>query len=168
MADPTNKAELLEKMRSGYASFEALLAPLSAEQLSEAGVNGAWSIKDILAHLSAWQTRVSLRLEALARQEEAGFDPIENDEQMNAFNARVFEANRTRPLNAIQEEFRASVQRLDANVEQTDERDLFEPGRLAWLKDGVLWEAVAGNSFGHYDEHTPMIKKWLAGQSTRA
>lgn len=164
MSDPTNKAELLDKMQSGYASFEALLASLSAEQKSTPGVNGDWAIKDILAHLVAWQTRVSLRLEALGQGKEPQFELIDNDEKMNDFNQATFLANRERSLSKIEEEFRASVERLHANVEKVDERDLFEAGRLAWLKGGVLWQGVAGNSYEHYEEHEPMIQAWLARQ----
>ena len=164
MAEPTNKAELLEQMQTSYAAFEALLAPLSEEQLSAPGVNGRWAIKDILVHLAAWQTRVSIRLEANARQEEAPLDPINNDEQMNAFNEAMFAANRARPLAEIQAEFRAAVERLQANVDAADERDLFEPGRSVWLDGAPLWQNVAGNTFEHYEEHVPMIKEWLAAQ----
>lgn len=162
--EPGNKAELLARMSTGYAAFEALLAPLSADQLCVPGVNGEWTIKDMLVHLTVWQTRVSLRMEAAARHEEAQFEPIDTEEKMNAFNDATFAANRERPLAEVQEEFRASVQRLDANVAAADESDLFEAGRLAWLRGGKLWENVAGNSYEHYKEHAPMIEGWLASQ----
>jgi hypothetical protein len=164
MSDPSNKAELLEKMRTGYAAFEALLAPLSAEQLSTPGVNGDWATRDILVHLSAWQNRVSLRLEGIARHEEAALEPIDSDEKMNAFNDATFEANRSRAPEEVLEEFRAAVKRLEANVVATDESDLFTAGRFPWLNGGSLWEGVAGNSYGHYEEHAPMIEQWLASQ----
>src|SRR6185312_15034895 len=125
MAEPTNRAELLERMQSGYAAFEALLAPLSEQQLCTPGVNNEWAIKDILVHLTVWQTRVSVRMEAWARHEEAQLEPVDNDEMMNAFNDATFAANRTRPLSAVQAEFRAAAARLQANVAQADERDLF-------------------------------------------
>lgn len=160
--EPANKAELLEMMRTGYAAFEELLTPLSAEQMCTPGVNGEWTIKDILVHLTVWQTRVSLRMEAAARHEEAQFAPIENDEQMNAFNDATFAENRERPLAEVLAEFRAAVQRLDANVAAADEGVLFEAGRFPWLRGGKLWESIAGNSFEHYEEHAPMITGWLA------
>ena len=162
MSEPTNKAELLERMRSGYAAFEELIAPLSAEQLCVPGVGGEWAIKDVLVHLAAWQTRVSTRLEAVARHEDAPLDLIDSDEKMHAFNDSTFEANRTRPLAEVQVEFRAAVRRLDANVEAADESDLFEPGRFSWLNGGKLWEIVPGNTYGHYEEHALIIKEWLA------
>lgn len=164
MANPSNKTELLARVRSGYAEFVALLAPLSNEQLCEPGVNGAWTIKDILAHLTAWQTRVSLRLEALARHEEARFEPIADDEAMNAFNQTIFVANRERSLDEVRADFHAAVERLRANAERTAEDDLFTAGRFAWLNGVALWESVAGNTYEHYAEHAPMIEVWLAGQ----
>lgn len=164
MSDPSNKTELLAKMRAGYDAFEALLAPLSSEQLSTPGVNGEWAAKDILVHLTVWQDRVSTRLESIARQMDAPLDPIENDEKMNAFNDSTFEANRMRPANEVLADFRAAVKRLDANVEAMDERDLFEAGRFPWLAGGLLWQGIEGNTYGHYEEHMPMIERWLAGQ----
>jgi len=166
MADPANKAELLAQMQSGYGAFETLLAPLNAEQLSTPGVNGAWAVKDILVHLAAWQTRVSIRLEAIARHEEPQLDPVNTDEKMDAFNHETFAANRTRLPDEILADFRATVKRLYSNVEKADESDLFEPGRFAWLEGGMLWQSVAGNTFEHYEEHAPMIESWLASQWT--
>ncbi len=165
MSDPTNKAELLGQMRGGYAAFETLLTPLSAEQLCAPGVNGEWTIKDILVHLTAWQTRVCLRMEAITHHEEAQLEAIDNDEKMNAFNDATFAANRSRPLDEVQAEFRAVVQRLMADVEAASESDLFEPDRFAWLDGQALLASIAGNTYEHYEEHIPMIEAWLAGQA---
>ena len=57
MTEQMNKTKLLNEMHNGYTAFENLLAPLSETQMTTAGVNGEWSIKDILAHLAAWQKR---------------------------------------------------------------------------------------------------------------
>ena len=57
MTEQLDKAELLANMQAGYNSFEALLAGLNENQMTTPGVNGAWSVKDNLAHLSAWHLR---------------------------------------------------------------------------------------------------------------
>jgi hypothetical protein len=162
MSEPTNKAELLAEMQRSYLAFEALMAPLSEAQLTEAGVNGDWSIKDVLAHIMTWQGRINERLEKIARHEDAARldPPIENEEQMNAFNAATFATNRSRPLSEIQTAFHASVQRLAHAVEASNESDLFEPDRFPWMEGDALWKNVGGNSFWHYEEHTPMIQEW--------
>lgn len=166
MSDPTNKAELLAEMRKGYANFEALLGRLSDAQLTTPGVNGEWSVKDILVHLATWQRRMSQRMQAIARGEDGlRLEPvIDNDEKMNAFNDATFAANRSRPLDEVRAEFRGAYQQLLADVEVANERDLFDPQRFAWLEGASLWQNVAGNSFAHYEEHIPMIEQWLAHQ----
>jgi hypothetical protein len=165
MAEPTNKAELLREMQSGYAAFEQLLAPLSGEQLTTPGVNGDWSIKDILVHLATWQARAAHSVESLTRGEQPRHDPpIENDEEMNRFNDATFAAKRSLPLEQVWHDFRASYQRLLAAVEASSEVDLFDPQRFAWTDGSPLWQNIAGNSFGHYEEHVPTITEWLARQ----
>src|SRR5687767_9054703 len=46
------KMELIELILAQRASLEALLSPLTAEEMEV--VRGDWSIKDHLAHLTAW------------------------------------------------------------------------------------------------------------------
>ncbi|HEY4384036.1 MAG TPA: DinB family protein, partial [Ktedonobacteraceae bacterium] len=60
---PANKAELLTHIQAEYDRFEALLASLSEEQMTIPGVNGTWSVKDNLAHLTTWQDYQTTRLQ---------------------------------------------------------------------------------------------------------
>jgi hypothetical protein len=48
MADPTTKAELVDLIQAEYGRFQDLLAPLTEQQMTEKGVTGEWSVKDIL------------------------------------------------------------------------------------------------------------------------
>src|SRR5262245_11754717 len=51
---PLTRVALLAHIRASYARFQARLAPLSDAQLTSPGAVGTWSIKDVLAHLTAW------------------------------------------------------------------------------------------------------------------
>ncbi|HEY1351326.1 MAG TPA: ClbS/DfsB family four-helix bundle protein [Ktedonobacteraceae bacterium] len=167
--NPTNKAELLQHMQDGYTTLVALLTPLSAESMSTPGVNGAWAIKDILVHLTTWQIRMANRLEALARNDET--DPnqpaIDTEEKMNRFNDATFTASQSRPLVRVWSDFRSSYQDLLQSARLLSENDLFNPQRFAWLEGSALWENIAGNSFAHYEEHTPTITQWLQDRQER-
>src|SRR5436853_2081121 len=101
MAQYMDKAILLNKIRTRQAEFEGLLAPLDEAQMTTTGVNGEWSIKDVLAHLTAWQKRTIERLQAAAEQRGLTTTPVANDEEMNALNARFYEENKARPLAEI-------------------------------------------------------------------
>ena len=55
MSRPLNKAQLNAVIQKEYAALEKFLAPLTSEQLAFTAMSGAWAVKDILAHLYAWQ-----------------------------------------------------------------------------------------------------------------
>src|SRR5581483_4829924 len=101
--------------------------------------------------------------EALSRNDETNPNQpaIKNDEEMNRFNDANFAANRSRPLDQVWSDFRSSYQDLLQSARLLSENDLFNPHRYAWLEESALWENIAGNSFAHYEEHTPMITEWL-------
>ncbi|EFH84799.1 ClbS/DfsB family four-helix bundle protein [Ktedonobacter racemifer] len=165
MSPPTNKAELLEMMECGYTAFEAFLAPLSEAQLTESGVSGDWSLKDILVHLATWQGRAAQILEAAQRNEQPQLTPsIKTDEEVDQFNHATFAANRSRPPVEVKQDFHASYQQILAATEALSEEDLFDPGHFAWMKGNALWTVAKGDTFGHYDEHKPTIEAWLARQ----
>lgn len=163
MADPTTRAELLRDMQAGYATFEAVIAPLGETQMTTPGVNSDWSIKDIVAHIATWQARAARSLEFAARDEEPQHDvPVNNEEEMHAFNAATFAANRSRPLAQVLADFHASYRQLLVAVEALNEDALFDAKRFAWMEGDPLWKVVAGNTFGHYPEHITMIEEWQA------
>jgi hypothetical protein len=49
------KSELINHMQTTRTELENLLAPLTPAQLTTAGVAGAWSVKDLLAHIAWYQ-----------------------------------------------------------------------------------------------------------------
>ncbi len=163
MADPTTKAELLREMRTGYAAFEAVLAPLSDAQLTASGMDGDWSIKDILVHIGIWQARAARSLEFAGRDEEPRHDfPVDNEEEMHAFNNATVAAGRARSLAQVLADYRASYGQLQVAVEALNEDALFDAGRFSWMEGDPLWKNVAGNTFWHYPEHIATIEERLA------
>ncbi len=59
MTEQKSKAERLEMRRALSTHFAALIAGLSEQQIQMPGVNGDWSVKDHIAHLTFWE-RVNL------------------------------------------------------------------------------------------------------------
>jgi hypothetical protein len=155
-----DKAQLLDEMNSGYTVFENTLAPLDEKQMTTSGVNGDWSIKDILAHLTAWQRYLVIRLQAVGRNEEpAVHGPADKD--VDEMNARFYEENKSRLLAEVMGDFHATYGRAVEAVQALSNEDLFEPQRFAWMKGNALWELVAGNTYEHYQEHIGSIQAWL-------
>jgi hypothetical protein len=53
-----NKTQLLDLIQAARADFETLLAGIPEAWMTEPGVEGEWSIKDIIAHIAWASVRV--------------------------------------------------------------------------------------------------------------
>ena len=58
MSRPTTKKQLLEAIEVEQKALDQLLAELSLAQMTQPGIVGEWSVKDVLAHLLEWQQMV--------------------------------------------------------------------------------------------------------------
>jgi hypothetical protein len=156
-----DKAVLLGKIEDGYLAFEALLKGLNEIQMTAPGVNGMWSIKDNLAHLGAWHRRLLDLLEGVRRGEEPAsrFAPGVSEDDINE---QFYWESKDRPLTEVLATFRTSYQRVLAVVQAMTAEDLNKP--ILWLKERPIWLWVAGNTYEHYEEHSAIIRTWLASQ----
>lgn len=166
------KAELLAKMDAAYTDLDNLLAPLSEQQLTTPGGPDGWSVKDHLTHLSAWHRSLIALLEgkdrtaalgldeqaAHAAQAQEGFDPI---------NDLIYRTYKDRPLAEVRSDFQATRQRVQDILGAMTDDDLYRPYSHYQPNDPppnpnpvIGW--IAGNTFGHVEEHLEWIKALLA------
>jgi hypothetical protein len=52
------KSELLDQILTERKWLEEVLATLSPDQMFLPGTSGGWTVKDVLAHISAWERRM--------------------------------------------------------------------------------------------------------------
>ena len=154
-----DRAQLLAEMLEGRRRWDATLDRVPRERMSEPAFEGGWSVKDIVAHVAAWERVAAARLEhGLGRGR--ALDPLE-DLPLDERNQRYFEANREAQLDdVIAGELEAWAQLLSI-VEALDEADLHDPSRLRLRGDVEPWQMIAANSHEHFDEHIPQIEAWL-------
>ena len=162
MPEYKSKTELLTAMQTGFDAFERLLDSLSDEQMTTPQVNGAWSVKDNITHLSTWQ---SYALEAIqtARQGRAFVHPWHNLSEDEA-NEQIYQQHKDRSLADVRNEFRSTFQLLRDGVLMMSDEELNRP--YINENDRLPWQTVAGNSYDHYQEHSEIIQRWLAQQHT--
>ncbi len=161
--NPTlDKPKLLDLLRAEYAFLERTLTLVPAERRAEPGVEGDWSVKDIVAHLAAWQCRL-LGWFAQARRGETPSIPAPGytPEMIDALNARTAAEDRERPWDDILAEFRESYQRCLALAESLSEAELFAPTGFRGLIEASPWKPIADNTYAHYIEHVEPIRAWL-------
>ena len=160
MEEQTNKVALLEKMNCGYAAFQTLLAVLGEAQMTRAGVNGGWSIKDVLTHLTAWQRATVDRLQAAARNEKPALTDL-TDEEIDRLNEQFYQEGKARPLAEVLTDFRTTYLQIVEVVQALPWEDLADAHRFAWLNGIPLWRYVAGDTYEHYQEHIESIREFL-------
>jgi uncharacterized protein (TIGR03083 family) len=130
-----SKREFLERMRSARAELNAALSGLSEEQIAGDVVAGEWTVKDIVAHLAAWQVEALRAVEQAERGEEPG--PMIN-ETVDEWNARRVAERRRLPLVDVIQEFTESHDELLAALERWPE-DAVPLGPGGWDEDCRLW-----------------------------
>ena len=156
-----DKAALLEAIRAERAALEEMLAGLSPERMLEPGVEGEWSVKDILAHIVAWEGWM-IRWTGQLQNGESPLDPTpaETWDDVDRMNAENHERNRERILDDVRADFRRSYADACALVESLPEEALQQEHPDTW-PHGHLWQGVAANTCWHYREHVDSIRAYI-------
>ena len=171
----TSKAQILEELRDEEARFEALLQDIGEAHMTQPGVAGAWSVKDVVAHLTFWRRRTVGRFQAALRHEPLPPDPwpaeLETDEleteddvnaRDNAINAWERAANRDLPLADVLRESRDVYEQLAETVAAFPEAELLDPATFPWF-GAEEFPLTGALFFGHFhDEHEADMRAWLA------
>jgi hypothetical protein len=155
-----SKAQLLDEMRDEQARWEALLHDIGEEHMTQPGVAGEWSIKDIVAHLTGWRRRTVERLQAALRHEPAPPPPwppqLQTDDEINAW---IYAANHDRPLADVLRESRDVFEQLVETLDAFPDADLLAFMRTAWPGDAP---PTGADFFAHFhEEHEPDMRAWL-------
>jgi hypothetical protein len=162
------KSELLDWLQEEYRQWEALLDEVGPACMEQPGVNGDWSLKDIVAHLTAWNRRLASHLQAAQRREPEPPPPwpahLQGDDDINAW---IYESNRARSVRELLDETQQVFQQILAFVEGLPEdvriEQVHEGERvyyLVWLEGQ---RRQPGEFFDHFhDDHEPDVRAWMA------
>jgi hypothetical protein len=156
-----NKTELLRELQEEYRQWQSLLDQIGPERMEQPGVAGAWSVKDIVAHLTGWRRRTVGRVEAVARGEPEPPPPWpahpQTDDEINAW---MYASNYDRPVHEVLDESHQVFQQLVAAIESLSESTLVDLQHQPWMEGQPL---RAGTFFAHFhEEHEADLRAWLA------
>jgi len=160
--EPTTKKDVLELIQDEWNSLQAALGKLTEAQMLAPGLEGERSVKDILAHISAWEQKMIQWLrESYADQTPQRPAPGLTWNDLDQVNAQIFVENHERSLGEILAAFQTtSAQAIQAILAMTD-RDLFDGSRFDWRNGDPIWHMVAANTWWHYKEHREQIEAWI-------
>ena len=154
--------QLVASIRGERARLDALVSSLNDAQMVAPELDAGWSVKDVLAHISAWE-QLCVKWIREGRREEGPFTQASID----AFNDSIYQANRERTLLEVREHARGSYEEMIATAEGViSGLDAPPP----WASDeftggaatATLGQIISANSDEHYGEHIEQIRGWLA------
>ena len=165
MEEPLTKAELLNRLRTEHARLEQAMGQLTEAQLTQPGIIGTWSVKDMLPHIMHWEQfalgelEPAMRGERPAAPDAAGAEEDESDDEINA---RVVAQYQDVPLSDVRAAFARSFQRVVAVVEALAEVEFTAESPVARVLGESVVDCLGNNTYDHYAEHSAMIRDWLA------
>lgn len=144
------KTEALEKIQGEHQRLIRLLAEIDQADLLMPGIiptpDPGQNIKDLLAHLSAWEERMRRQVRSILRNTTLPLYPNTSE-----FNKQVYEANKDRSLEDVLAGFERSYQECYAQIQKLSEEEL--------TTDGV-WQLVGFNTYNHYAWAIKEIEQW--------
>jgi hypothetical protein len=163
-----SKDQMLSRLQQEFERWDSMLAGMSEAEITETLRASGWSIKDVIAHLWAWQQLSIARMQAAVKGGapdfhlwSAEFNPDHDQKYINAW---IHETYRDKPWSAVYGDWKAGFQHFLELGESVPEADLLEKGRYKWLPDYPLFAVLQG-SYDHHAEHMEWLVDWLQQQS---
>jgi hypothetical protein len=161
---PQTKAELIERMRTARADWDAALREVGKERMTQPGVAGEWTVKDVISHMLDYDH--SLILTFILRQQrppDHWVDFISSEER----NQIIYKLHKDQPLDALLAQSEQVFRDIMIEIERLPEAYLLTTQQF----EGIPFEVtpinyLEGDCYGHYHDHAAEIRQWLASVPT--
>jgi hypothetical protein len=143
--------QILRKIERSWQDLLDSYAGLSDRDLLEAGVVGAWSVRDIVSHVTVWEEELMKHLPQIVA---GGRPPKYSDAHggIDAFNAKMTEARRSLSLAEVLRERDRTHAKLVRVVRELPEDQIRTDTRAR--------RRVRLDAYGHYPIHAAAIRRW--------
>jgi hypothetical protein len=146
-----DRRRLLQRLDKAWLEFKESYAGLSDWQILEPGVQGKWSVRDILAHVTTWEEEALTHLPLIL---EGGRPPRYSTTYggIDAFNALMTERKRDLSLSEVRRQLNEVHGRLIDYVRRAPE-ELF-------TRETRFRRRLRLDAYGHYPKHARAIRVW--------
>lgn len=152
---------LFEMLVTNHLRFLTLLGQVSEQKMLEPLDEDAQSGKDIVAHVTAWQRRLTQWFKTVAQGDiPHSPEPGMTWEDMDQLNEQTAQRDRHRTLEEVMNEFQTAFQEFLSLLQDFSDQELNTAYPFAWgeLNQGEngrpLWvSALAGPGYAHYQDH---------------
>ncbi len=156
---PRTKIDLTETIQQEWQKLANHLSKIPAAKWEIPYSPENWSVKDILAHIAAWE-QVAIDILAAVRTKSPLPDRISTIfKDIDLFNANVYTQNRAADLKVDQVRFQQRHQELIAFVEAQDEPFIFQNLPFTGVENRTVQYIISANTHWHYPEHYETLQK---------
>jgi hypothetical protein len=148
-----NRQQLLSKIDRAWATFTESYAGLSPFEMTDVSVTSAWSVKDVISHVTWWEEEALKYLPLVAE----GARPPKYSAMyggIDAFNALMTEERRALPLAEVLKHAQDVHSQLVAYVAGVPEALVATDTRFR--------QRLRLDTYGHYPLHAKVIREWRA------
>jgi len=145
------KKYLLDTLDKAWQQFKESYRGLTEAQISQPGVIGEWSVKDIIGHVATWEEEALKALPLIMQDQRL---PRYKDLYggLNMFNALMTEKKRLLSLSEILKQSEITHQKLVAYI-------LGAPEEM-FITETRFRRRIRLDTYSHYLEHTKAILAW--------
>jgi hypothetical protein len=147
--------QLLRRLNQAWIAFKDSYTGLSESEILEPRVTKAWSVKDIVAHVTTWEEEALKHLPAVLEGRRPPRYAVTHG-GIDSFNALMTNQKAGLSLVEVYRQQEEIHQRIIVEVVSVPATELAHETR--WRRRMRL------DTYGHYPKHTEAIRRWRAQQ----
>jgi hypothetical protein len=152
-----NRSLFFDKLTTARSAWDAALAEIPAERLTEPVLAGGWSAKDLIGHV-LWHEREMIGMIRARALVGSPLWALTQDER----NAAIELDYRDRSAAEVLAEAEAVWAELRPLLASLSDEDLNDASRFRDLTETIPglapWQVIASNTFEHYEDHARDIR----------
>jgi len=144
-------SQLLKRLDAAWDALKASYAGLSDSDMTEPGVTGSWSVKDIIAHVTTWEDESLRHLPLILAGEKTPRYSVTYG-GIDSFNALRTEEKRDLSFSEVLRQRDRTHRRLIRFIRTVPEDQL--------NRETSFRRRLRLDTYGHYPKHAEAIRKW--------
>ncbi len=156
-----NKNKTIEFLNENHQKMEFIVNSLHKEEMLQHQIVKAWNIKDILAHLTAWNFEIGKSIDVVLKNEDLWFR-TKNEEEFNKIQVN---SRKSYTLQEVIDEWKSSFNKLIKKLESFTCQKWEHDSGFTW-KDGskITVESLFEYRYrglGHEGGHAVQIEEYF-------
>jgi len=147
----------LDRIHNDRRALAALWYGLTEEQMVRIpGSQQDWSVKDLIAHITWWESFILGRVTGLIKGEKS--KPAESQDVLNA---RAYEQLKDVPLDEVLGAFEANWSKLEALISALSVEQINTPAYYRTYDGIALLPILGAGTFNHYPSHMVDLRAYV-------